>query len=185
MVQSLESRLMEYEPLFGRWHVTRKIGAGANGSVYEMEAESDADGDAQRSALKVITIPSGGDDEVKGLLFSGMSEEKIRSYYRDVAEKMLRDYDIVKRIGSNNVVTYEEAEIHPHMDSPGMDILFRMELLTPMLDYFSDHSLDESEVVRMGIDICKSLEACRQQGVIHRDIKPANILVSSDGEFKL
>ena len=185
MAQSIESRLMEYEPLFGRWHVTRKIGAGSNGSVYEMEAESDANVEAQRSALKVITIPSGGDDEVKGLLFSGMNEEKIRSYYSDVAEKMLKEYDIVKKLGSSNAVTYEEAEVHPHKNDPGMDILFRMELLTPMLDYFSDHSLDEGEVVRMGIDICKSLEACRQQGLIHRDIKPANILVSGDGVFKL
>lgn len=176
---------MEYEPLFGSWHVTRKIGAGATGSVFEIEAEGDADEEAQRSALKVITIPSGGDDEVKALLFSGMSEEKIRSYYNSVAENMLRDYDNVKGLGSSNAVNYEEAEIHLHKNGPGMDILFRMELLTPMLDYFSNHRVDESEVVRMGIDICKSLEACRRQGLIHRDIKPANILVSSDGTFKL
>ena len=45
--------------------------------------------------------------------------------------------------------------------------------------------MDETEVIRLGIELCRALEVCHRQGILHRDIKPGNILVSKDGEFKL
>jgi serine/threonine protein kinase len=41
------------------------------------------------------------------------------------------------------------------------------------------------EIIRLGIDICKALEACAREGIIHRDIKDSSIFVSAKGEFKL
>ncbi len=45
--------------------------------------------------------------------------------------------------------------------------------------------LGESEVIRLGKDICKALMLCEARHIIHRDIKPQNILVSKFGDYKL
>ena len=37
--------------------------------------------------------------------------------------------------GNSNVVSYEDHMIVPHEDGKGWDILIRMELLTPMVNY--------------------------------------------------
>ena len=39
--------------------------------------------------------------------------------------------------------------------------------------------------MKLGIDLCRSLEYCGQLHIIHRDIKPENIFVSRFGDFKL
>lgn len=46
-------------------------------------------------------------------------------------------------------------------------------------------NLTEKEVMKLGIDLCRSLEYCGQLHIIHRDIKPENIFVSRFGDFKL
>ena len=65
------------------------------------------------------------------------------------------------------------------------DIYIRMELLTPLNSFLSEHKLTEKEVVKLGSDICTTLEICAKRNVIHRDIKPENIFVNSFGDFKL
>jgi serine/threonine-protein kinase len=60
-----------------------------------------------------------------------------------------------------------------------------MELLTPLIDRMIEKRLDEKDVVKLGIDICKALEICHKKNIIHRDIKPQNIFVSDNGDFKL
>ena len=41
----------------------------------------------------------------------------------------------------------------------------------------------ESEVRRIGWEICRALEFCRKYGVVHRDIKPQNLLVGATGNI--
>ena len=46
-------------------------------------------------------------------------------------------------------------------------------------------NLTMKEILKLGLDLCDGLQACRKKGVIHRDIKPANIFISEFGEYKL
>jgi serine/threonine-protein kinase len=60
-----------------------------------------------------------------------------------------------------------------------------MELLTSLTDYSMGTPFSESEVIKLGIHICRALELCAKKNIIHRDIKPDNIFVSPFHEYKL
>lgn len=174
-----------YEPLFGSWHITKEIGSGSAGRVYEIE-RTDEFGVTIRSALKAVTIPAGGEDEIKSVLFSGVSEEDLKAYYQKIAGNVANEFRCMTKLkGNSHIVSYEDHQIIPHEDDPGWDILMRVELLTPLYEYYQGRQMTEPEVLKMGADLCEGLRLCRQYGIIHRDIKPANIFVSPSGDYKL
>ena len=72
-----------------------------------------------------------------------------------------------------------------HEDDIGWDILIRMELLTPLIELTAQSQMKESEVIKLGVDLCKALELCRRYDIIHRDIKPENIFISANGDYKI
>ena len=40
--------------------------------------------------------------------------------------------------------------------------------------------LSESDIIKIGMDVCNALEACERKGIMHRDIKPGNIFYAED-----
>ena len=53
-------------------------------------------------------------------------------------------------------------------------------------DFLANGSLDESQVLKWGIQFCLGMEHARAHGVeCHRDIKPANIMITQDGTLKV
>lgn len=63
-----------------------------------------------------------------------------------------------------------------------------MELVTG-LDFSqrleSEGRIEESEVLRMALDVADGLSALHREGLVHGDIKPANIVLDRDGNAKL
>ena len=173
----------KYEPIFGSWYLSRLIGKGSFGKVFEIVREEY--GTTYRSALKIITIPQ-DDDDVKARMTEGTDLETISEYYESILKEIVNENEIMAQLkGNSNIVSYEDHQILPHDDKIGYDILIRMELLTPLIDRMVERRLDEEEVVKLGIDICKALEVCHKKNIIHRDIKPQNIFISENGDFKL
>lgn len=173
----------KYEPIFRSWYLKRLIGKGSFGKVYEITR--DEFGETYKAALKIITVPT-DDEEIRTLMSEGMDPEMISDYYEDVLRGIVNENMIMSRLkGHSNIVSYEDHQIIPHDDGIGYDILIRMELLTPLVDRIAARALGESDVVRLGIDMCKALEVCHKNNIIHRDIKPQNIFVSDTGDFKL
>ena len=149
--------------LWPEWKIEQMIGSGACGNVYRIKRQDI--GGTYYAALKVISCPKKA-NELENIL--DISKEIA------VMEKLK---------GNTNIVSYEDHKIISNDD--GLYILIRMELLTPLQDYLKTHEIDEKEVCRIGIDICKALLLCEKENIIHRDVKPGNIFVSSYGDFKL
>lgn len=175
-----------YDPgdfVLGNWKLVSKIGEGSFGIVYEAHREDF--GIQYRSAIKIITIPQSR-DEIKSARSEGMSDESVSTYFRGIVEEIVQEFALMSKLkGSSNVVSYEDHDVIEHADHMGWDIIIRMELLTPLLDYIQSNIVSRESVIQLGIDICKALELCQKYNIIHRDIKPENIFVSESGDYKL
>ncbi|MBQ2678202.1 MAG: protein kinase [Firmicutes bacterium] len=179
----METIYSKYEPLFGSWHIKEKIGQGSIGQVFLIERKEM--GFSYRSALKAITVPPDQND-IKTVMANGLTYAETTHYYKTFMDTLSNELTTMAKLkGQSNVVSYEDHMVIEHKDDIGWDILIRMELLKPFLDYCNEEKLTEDDVLRLGIDICRALELCSRYGIIHRDIKPENIFVSDAGDFKL
>ena len=175
--------IRRYEPLFGEWTVEKKLGQGSVGQVYEITKEQN--GEILHSALKFICIPESQDD-ITRVLSLGTNENDLPEYYDRVMEDIIGEFRCMREMKDcDNIVRYEEHLVIPHKDGVGGDILMRMELLTPLMEYALDHELTEDDVISLGIDMANALDVCESHGIVHRDIKPDNIFVDDNGTFKL
>ena len=173
----------KYEPLFGAWHITEQIGEGSYGRVYIIERHEL--GQIYKSALKAITVP-GSQDEIRSSMSDGMTMEDVTGYYKNVANNIINEFILMSKLkGNSHIVSYEDHIIIEHEDDIGWDILIRMELLTPLVELTAKSQMDETEVIKLGVDLCKALELCRMYDIIHRDIKPENIFISANGDYKI
>lgn len=178
-------QLKKDDVIFHNWKVKDIIGIGSFGTVYEIVREEF--GRIYRAAAKVISVPSDMDERLH-LLKEGMTEENIIEYYRSMVENIVNECDLMARMrGDSHIVSYEDHYVEQSDNGKQWTIYIRMELLKPLVACITDQgsTLEEEEVIRLGIDICKGLETCEKFNVIHRDIKPENIFVSDTGHYKL
>ena len=178
--------MMEYgigTKVFGDWEIVREIGQGGFGSVYEIR-KTDY-GITVKSALKVIKVPRSA-SEVKAALSEGMDEQSVTTYFQGFVDELVKKIALMSSLKRHpGIVGYEDHVVIPHRESIGWDILIRMELLTPLMDYQTNHSMDEKTVIKMAKEITDLLVYCQKKGMVHRDIKPENIFVNEVGQFKL
>lgn len=174
----------KFEPIDGKWYIKKEIGSGAFGSVFEVERNDFA---TIKAAMKIISIPSSQSEVTtfKSENFD-LDENSVTSYFYGFVEEFVKEFQLMSELrGHSNIVSYEDHEVIKRDDEIGWDIFIRMELLTPMNDYFSQNQITNENVIKLAIDICKALEVCQEYKIIHRDIKPSNIFVSKTGDFKL
>lgn len=174
----------KYEPIDGKWYITKELGSGSFGKVFEVERK---DFGNMKSAMKIISVPS-SESEIHSFRSENydMDDKSVTSYFYGFVEEFIKEFKLMSQLkGNSNIVSYEDHDIKKHENGIGWDILIRMELLTPLGKYLADNKPDQNTVIKLGIDMCKALEVCQKNNIIHRDIKPSNIFVSDNGDFKL
>lgn len=165
------------------WTIARTIGRGSYGKVYEIHRRNGSW--LEKAAMKLIRIPE-SPTELDQLRMDGLGDRGTEEYLAHHVEEIRTEIGLMQRfVGNSNIVSYEDYMIRKHPNEIGWDILIRMELLETLPDYMNRHSFFESDVIRLGVDICQALIICHQAGIIHRDIKPQNIFVNEHGFFKL
>ena len=166
------------------WQVECVLGQGPYGTVYRI-SRTDESGHRFTSALKKISIPQNRNDVDKALA-EGLSREEAEAYYRRIVDDVSREIKMMADLkGNPNIVSYQDYAVVKEKTHILWDIYIRMELLKPLEQKMESGTFDRNNVIDLGIDICKALEACRKYHGIHGDIKPSNILVSERGEYKL
>jgi serine/threonine-protein kinase len=143
----------------GPYRVTRLIGRGGMGAVYE--AERDDDQFRQKVAIKIIK--------------SGMDTDFVR-------DRFLRERRILASLDHPHI-----ARLFDGGSTPDGSPYFVMELVTgePITTYCRRHRLTVNEKLQLFRLVCSAVQHAHQRLVIHRDLKPSNILITEDGAARL
>lgn len=165
----------------GNWKVIDEIGRGAYGIVYLAE-----NGDTHElNAVKVIRLP--GDREDVDLLLKSLGDEhSVRDYYLDLVSAFDNEIKTLEQFkDSGNIVRITNSYIQESREEIGWVIFIFMEYLNDFAGNGFFDNQTESDVIKLGIDVCNALDVCEQNNIIHRDLKPDNILVDNDGNYKV
>ena len=145
---------------FGKYEITRLIGQGGSGSVYE--ANDPVLG--RRVAIKAIPLPPGSDGE-------------------QVKERFGREARITASLFHRNIVNIydfgeQDQNIFLVMEYVTGQALDRMMAETPKAEWWNRFL----PVLR---DCAGAIDYVHEKGIVHGDIKPGNIMVQSHGEPKI
>ena len=169
-----------WKNVWPEWSCIRRLGEGSCGTVFEA-----ARPDGERAAIKLIRIPR-REAEIDLLRSEGMGDDEIRQYLDEKLQELLAEVRNARELSYHpNIVRVEDFAQEAGEEGPSRTLFIRMELLTPLLSYLADRTLPQTEIVRLGCELCEALSACHGKKLLHRDIKPENIFVDDEGHFKL
>ncbi len=155
----------QYAPLpasFGKYRVTRVLGEGAMGVVYEA-----LDPDIHRNvAIKAIR--------------SALLAPEARDL--DGENRFRNEAQAAGRLSHPNIVSvYEYAQTGPQRYI-AMEYVAGVSLHETVVHGFRLPLADTLSVI---VQLLDALECAHAQGVWHRDIKPANLLLTAEGRLKV
>lgn len=145
--------------VLGHYQLTREIGRGGMGVVYEAVRADDQF--RQKVAIK--------------LLWPGLNNSEVVRRFR-------RERQILASLNHSNI-----ARLLDGGTSEEGWPFFVMEFITgePITEYCHRHRLSISERLRLFQEVCEAVQFAHQNLIIHRDLKPGNIFVTETGEVKL
>lgn len=126
----------------------------------------------QTVAIKKISIPVKKPDETQRI------KEKIMSEIEQLSK-------ISNGADNRFVITYYDYKIEPNNDGDKYDFYIKMEYLTSLSKYYKDNTISVRNILNLGLDVCKALEWCHNNGELHNNLNLENIFVNKDGNFLL
>ena len=143
----------------GSYVITRHIGTGGMGAVYE--GTRDDEQFSMRVAIKLLRRGADSDLAVRRFRYERQILANLR--HRNIAA--LLDGGVTDDGQPYFVMEYVDGE--------------------PITAYAAAHTLDVRARVQLLRQVCGAVQHAHESLVVHRDLKPGNILVTPDGTVKL
>jgi eukaryotic-like serine/threonine-protein kinase len=144
----------------GRYKITRLIGEGGMGAVYEAEQDQPR----RTVALKVIK--------------AGLASPELLRRFAQESQALGR----LQHPGIAQIYDAGTADT-----GFGPQPYFAMEFIRgeTLRDYDDAHHLNTRQRLEIVVKVCDAVHHAHQRGLIHRDLKPGNILVDETGQPKI
>jgi eukaryotic-like serine/threonine-protein kinase len=150
-------QIPEFGQRLGHYCLLTKLGEGGMGLVFRAHDEHlDCD-----VALKVLPP-------------SLLANESARKRFRKEALTLAK-------LKHPNIATVHDFDTNDGIDFLVMEFVDGVTLAERVIG----GALAEKEILALGSEIAKTLEAAHRRGVVHRDLKPGNIMLTSHGDVKL
>ncbi|MBH22953.1 MAG: hypothetical protein CMH57_00570 [Myxococcales bacterium] len=143
-------------PTFPGFHVTRKLGQGGMGSVWQARQE----GTNRDVAIKVLDT-------------SGLGDEARTRFALEIEVTALLDHPNIGRLYESHI---EEEQCYYAMEFiDGEDLT----------EHLEDREPEEDRLLQIMLGVCRAVQYAHQKGIIHRDLKPDNIMITTSGAPKV
>ncbi len=174
----VDRMISKIEEAYKGWKIGKRIGTGSSGTVvYEINRNY---GCKEENVIKIVTLLE------ERVCWEDMTEESRRNYEtqrKKAKEKAVQEVALMYDLKTcENIVGYLDYGFLEISDTDGISyvLTIRMFKYKDLDSIAKSKVLSESDIIKIGMDVCNALEACERKGIMHRDIKPGNIFYAED-----
>ncbi len=141
----------------------------------------------EKYIVKIVSVPA-SPAQMDALLLSGAysDEESALAYYKDVAEEIIAEAEILKRLSEQEGFTpYDAWQLEPKEDGKGFDIYLRRSYNRTLELHFKRHTFTHLDALNLGLDLCAAMSVSRRSGYLYVGLKPGNIFVTDQLQYKV
>lgn len=141
----------------------------------------------EKYIVKIISVPATS-AQMDALLLSGAypDEESALAYYKDVADEIIAEIDIQKRLSEQEgYMPYDAWQIEPKEDGKGYDIYLLRTYNRTLETHFKRHTFTHLDALNLGLDLCAAMSVSRRSGYLYVGLKPGNIFVTDQLQYKV
>ena len=184
----MQSYYKHFDPIWPGYDTGDYIGSGSYGDVWELRDLKDpARSDEVVKEVRIPPASSGGLEEAR---LQGLDYEGAKIFFEEMKQRALDEVAIMQMLSDcQSIVHISDCavrELDKSDGEVGWVIFIRMERLIPFKEKLISEGITVPELINLGIDLCRALEACEEKGILHRDIKPENLFYAREtGLFKL
>ena len=147
-----------------------------------MENESD-----KKYIVKILSIPA-SQVQLDAFLLTGayQSEADAMEYFREQAEGVIQEADILKKLSRfEGFLSYESCQIVQNEAAPGYLVYLLSPYKRSLARHLGKHTMTHLGAINLGLDLCAAMAICRRAGYLYLDLKPENIFITNDGEYRV
>jgi len=141
----------------------------------------------EKYIVKIISIPA-SPAQMDALLLTGAypDEAAALAYYKDVADEIIAEIDILKRMSEQEgYIPYDSWQLEPIEDGKGYDIYLLRSYNRTLDTHFKRHTFTHLDALNLGLDLCAAMSVSRRSGYLYVALKPSNIFVTDQLQYKI